>query len=197
MWLWRVGDKRHMIYFIGGAPRVGKSTLCQSVASSEGFGWLSTDLISEVLREAGVKMPEAWDADSESVFEQCERFFPFLERLALGLQSMTQHYLIEGVDFFPRHLASLKHRVELTGVFLGSSQMTPHQVRGGKSLGYAELPETLCEQIAADVPLWSLEIEKEASSAGYPYFDMSEGDFSENLKLAASSLLGHEARHTT
>ena len=102
-----------MIYFIGGAPRVGKSTLCQDIASSEGYGWLSTDLIAEVLREAGVKMPETWDARPESIFEQCERFFPYLERLALGLQSMTQHYVLEGVDFFPRNLASLKDRVEL------------------------------------------------------------------------------------
>ena len=75
--------------------------------------------------------------------------------------------------------------------------MTPQQVRGGKSPGYAELSEILCEQIAADVPLWSLEIENEAVSVGYPYVDMSEGDFSDNLKLAASRLLGQQARHIT
>ncbi|XOV86381.1 MAG: hypothetical protein ACFHX7_15605 [Pseudomonadota bacterium] len=176
-----------MIYFIGGAPRVGKSTLCQMIARSEGFGWLSTDLIAEVLREAGVKLAETWDADPERVRNQCETFFPFLERFSLGLQSMTQHYVIEGVDFLPHQLNDLKSRINLRAIFLGRSIITPQQVRVGKSPGYAQLSESLCKQIAADVPRWSSWVE--AQSDGYTYIDMARGDFDENLKVASSSLL--------
>jgi 2-phosphoglycerate kinase len=39
-----------MIYLIGGAPRVGKSVLCQQVAAKLKIGWISTDLLMEVLR---------------------------------------------------------------------------------------------------------------------------------------------------
>jgi 2-phosphoglycerate kinase len=35
-----------MIYLIGGAPRVGKSTLCQQVSAKLGIGWISTDLLN-------------------------------------------------------------------------------------------------------------------------------------------------------
>jgi len=39
-----------MIYLIGGAPRAGKSILGQRVAVNLKTGWISTDLLAELLR---------------------------------------------------------------------------------------------------------------------------------------------------
>ena len=39
-----------MIYMMGRAPRAGKSILCQHFASKMEIGWISTDLLIQVLR---------------------------------------------------------------------------------------------------------------------------------------------------
>jgi 2-phosphoglycerate kinase len=44
-----------MIYLIGGAPRAGKSILCQQVSAKLKIGWISTDLLVELLRVKGEK----------------------------------------------------------------------------------------------------------------------------------------------
>jgi len=188
-----------MIFFVGGAARTGKSMLCQRLSASEGFGWISTDLISEILREAGIKMPDTWDARPESISSRCDEFFPFLERFVVGVKSMTKNYVLEGVDFLPRHVAALEDRVELNALFLGRSEMTVEAVRQfhGKSPGYAALPEDVCRQIAADIPLWSSWIEGQAQEFGYPYMDMSRTDFSVQLEKALSTLTAIERRHIT
>jgi hypothetical protein len=70
-----------MIYFIGGAPRTGKSLLGQSVAAKLRIGWISTDLLMELLRvkqDEGVKVE--WDASPEAIEANAEWFFPYLER---------------------------------------------------------------------------------------------------------------------
>ena len=40
-----------MIYFVGGAPRVGKSILCQQIAAKLAIGWISTDLLQPQQRQ--------------------------------------------------------------------------------------------------------------------------------------------------
>jgi hypothetical protein len=43
---WRID----MIYLIGGAPRAGKSILGQSTSAKLNIGWISTDLLVDLLR---------------------------------------------------------------------------------------------------------------------------------------------------
>lgn len=62
-----------MIYMIGGAPRVGKSILCQQVSSRLKIGWISTDLLMELLsvkNEEGRKTE--WNAASEAIVSNAE-----------------------------------------------------------------------------------------------------------------------------
>jgi hypothetical protein len=97
-----------MIYFIGGAPRVGKSSLCQRVASKMKIGWISTDLLMEVLRvnlTNGTK--SAWDATPEAIAANAEWFFPYLDRFVWGFNAMADGYVIEGVDFLPSQIQRL------------------------------------------------------------------------------------------
>lgn len=180
-----------MIYFIGGSPRTAKSILCQQIAARLGIGWVSTDLLLDLLREknvAGIKT--RWDADPEAIAAAAEWFFPSLERFVWGVHSMAGSYAIEGVDFLPEHIQRLSARFPVRSVFLGYSQMTLEQFDRfpGRSRGYASLPEEVRRQLAFDIPLWSAYIRQEADRFGCPYIDMSD-DFPSRLKEAEARLL--------
>jgi 2-phosphoglycerate kinase len=175
-----------MIYFIGGAPRAGKSILSQRVSASLRIGWISTDLLMDLLRvknDTGVKVE--WNAAPEAIAAAAEWFFPYLERFVWGVSSLAESYVIEGVDFLPAQVAQLSARYAVRCVFLGCSNMTlEHFDRfPGRSRGYADLPETVRRQIARDVPLWSAFVRQEAERCGIPYIDMS-GDFTSHLSEA-------------
>jgi hypothetical protein len=81
-----------LIYFIGGAPRAGKSILGQQIAAKLRVGWISTDLLLELLRlknDEGIK--RAWDATPEAIAASAEWFFPYLERFVWGVGSLAEH----------------------------------------------------------------------------------------------------------
>lgn len=179
-----------MIYMIGGAPRVGKSILGQQVSAKLKAGWISTDLLMQVLRvknDEGIKT--AWNAASEAVTVNAEWFFPYLERFIWGVSSMADSYVIEGVDFLPAQVSQLSKKYPVRSVFLGYSEMTLESFNQfpGRSPGYGFLPEEMRRQIVHDVPLWSEFIQQEANRFGYPYIDMT-GDFSSRLQEAEARL---------
>ena len=102
-----------MIYLIGGAPRAGKSILGQRLCTTLKVGWVSTDILMELLRvanAAGRKMK--WDAAPEAITAHAEWFFPYLERFVWGVSSMADDYVIEGVPGDVARVA-LVHLVEL------------------------------------------------------------------------------------
>ena len=80
-----------MIYLIGGAPGAGKSILCQQFAAKLNIGWISTDLLMEVLRVKNDKdMQATWNATPEAIMAKAEWFFPCLERFTRGVTSMAE-----------------------------------------------------------------------------------------------------------
>src|SRR5215475_2591695 len=91
-----------MIYLIGGAPRAGKSILGQQISAKLRVGWVSTDLLVELLRvkkDEGVKTE--WNATPEAIKANAEWFYPYLERFIWGVSSLGDNYVIEGLDFLP------------------------------------------------------------------------------------------------
>jgi hypothetical protein len=179
-----------MIYFIGGAPRAGKSILGQQVASKLKIGWVSTDLLAELLRvknEEGVK--NEWNAAPEAINSMAEWFFPYLEKFVWGVSSLAEDYLIEGVSFLPAQVVQLSNQYQILAVFLGCSIMTLESLDQfpGRSLGYSFLSEELRRRIALDVPVWSKFIQRECERFGCSYFDMA-GDFSQRLHEADALL---------
>lgn len=180
------------MYLIGGAPRVGKTILAQQLCTTRSVGWISTDLLMDLLRAAnapGRKMK--WDAAPQAITAAAEWFFPYLERFVWGVSSFTDHYVIEGVDFLPAQVAQLSTQYPIRAVFLGCSRMTLGDFTHfpGPSKGYATLPEAHRRQIVEDVPRWSAFIRQEAERLGYPYVDMA-GDFSQRLIEAERMLTG-------
>ena len=179
-----------MIYLIGGAPRAGKSILAQQFSAKLNISWISTDLLWEVLRVKNVGGPKAeWNAAPEAITAKAEWFFPCLERFVWGVSSLSDSYLIEGVDILPTQVARLSAQYHVRPLFLGCTKMTLERLDHfpGRSPGYAFLPEAMRRQIAQDVPLWSAFVRQEAERFRYPYVDMSD-DFPSRLSEAAALL---------
>ncbi len=179
-----------MIYFIGGAPRAGKSILCQQVCARLKAGWISTDLLYHLLRmkgDEGVKTK--WDATPAAIRTDADWFYPYLEKFTWGASSMAEDYIIEGVSFLPEHIKHLSTKYKLRAIFLGCSRMTleTFDQYPGRSPGYSFLPEDFRRQIVQDVPLWSEFIRQEAERFNYPYIDTA-GDFHQRLREAEDVL---------
>jgi len=179
-----------MMYLVGGAARAGKTILGQQIATKLRIGWVSTDLLLTLLgmtNVAGIKTE--WNAAPAAVTANAEWFFPYLERFVWGVNSMAEHYVIEGVDFLPAQVAQLAAQYQLRAVFLGCSRMTPEDVEQfpGRSRGYHALPEAKRRQIAQDVPPWSEFIRQQAERFGYPYVD-TVSDFPQRLQEAEALL---------
>jgi hypothetical protein len=161
-----------MLYFVGGAPRTGKSILGQRIAASLRIGWISTDLLMELLRVKGDDGVKAeWNAAPEAIAGNADWFFPYLERFAWGVNSLAESYVIEGVDFLPAQAAQLSAQYQIQSVFLGRSKMTLDQFDQfpGHSRGDTSLPEEVRRQFVHDIPLWSAYVHQEARRFGFPY----------------------------
>lgn len=180
-----------MIFLIGGAPRAGKSILAQRVAARLGAGWISTDLLAELLKLNHVEgVTTEWNASPEAIRAHAEWFFPSLERFIWGVSSMAENYVIEGVSFLPEQATKLSTQYQMRAIFLGRAEMSLETLDRfpGRSPGYGYLPEEMRRQIASDVPLWSAFIRQEAGRWGQLYVDVS-GDFAGRLKEAEAALM--------
>lgn len=81
-----------MIYLIGGAARVSKSTLCQKFSERHGFGWISTDILYDTLRVKGEDgMMNEWNAAPEAI---ADWFYPYLQRFIWGIVTVQPKELI-------------------------------------------------------------------------------------------------------
>jgi hypothetical protein len=179
-----------MIYLIGGAPRSGKTNLSQQVAARLKIGYISTDILVDLLRFHDVRGPvNEWDASPEAITAAAEWFYPTLERFVWGVASMADSYVIDGVNFLPDHVMQLSKRYPVQSLFLGSSRMTLEVFDHfpGRSRGYADLPEETRRQFAQDVPRWSEFIRAEAERLGCPYIDTSD-DFAARMGEAEALL---------
>src|SRR5438093_683606 len=109
---------------IGGAPRVGKTLLAERVAQDLHASWISTDVLSTVIRVGVPDLTRIDWGNVNTIAAHTERFFPYLERFIWGVTSLRAPYVIEGVDFLPAQAAQLAHRFGVRSVFLGDSEMT-------------------------------------------------------------------------
>ena len=130
-----------------------------------------------------------WNAAPEAITANAKWLFPYLETFVWAVNSMVEHYVIEGVNFLPTQVAQLAAQYPIRAMFLGCSRMTPATLEQfpGRSRGYSGLPEEFRRQIANDIPLWSEFIRPQSESFGYPYID-TVNDFPKQLTQAESIL---------
>src|SRR6266545_4993748 len=110
-----------ILYLLGGAPRVGKSTLAQRLLAAEGIPWLPSDVVRTVLRRVLPEL-EAVDQDPVDVARLAELMYPHIEQAAEVCVEEAEQFLIEGFELAPTYPARLKAALPATSVracFLG------------------------------------------------------------------------------
>jgi len=126
-----------MIYLIGGAPTVGKSTIAAALARHYGLPWISTDQIRDIMRTVADRgdypklfTPEHYDAErfltefsAEEIarmeLEQGEEVWPAIKQFIEDDYTWKQGFVMEGVNILPHLVARDFARAEqVRAVFL-------------------------------------------------------------------------------
>jgi hypothetical protein len=182
------------LYLVGGAPRVGKSSLAQRLLEIDKIPWLPTDVLRTVLRRV---LPEldAIDQDPVDPSLLAEFMYPHVEQAAEVCAEEAACFLIEGFDVAPSYPARLQAALEQTevrGCFLGHDSFSIEDLasyRGPKpqhrGASRAELREA-----AAWIRRRSRQLRDECGVAGVPYVDVGEFGFEAAMLQARRLLLG-------
>ena len=182
-----------VLMLLGGPPRCGKTLLAQQVAAARGIGWLSTDTIRDVVN---MLMPSLYESGGTGLDPdpEADLFFPFFERSVESCSYLVDEYLIEGVGFMPRHVASIAERIEVRPVFVGMVHVQLDAVLAmeGRNRWHRELDESQLAALPAWIESWSRQIEKECAELDLPYVELS-GGFLVGLDAARQLLLGPDA----
>ena len=184
----------HNLYLIGGAPRVGKSSLARRLLQSDGIPFLPTDVLRTVLRRVLPQL-DAIDQDPVDAWRLAEFMYPHIEQAAEVCAEEAECFLIEGFELSPSHIARLQAALEHTevrGCFLGHGSFSTEDLAGyrgpkpqHRGASRAELGEA-----AAWIRRRSRQLREECGAAGVPYVDVGELGFEAAMLQARRLLLG-------
>ena len=155
-----------MIYLIGGAPRIGKTTLSKIILERNKIPYMPTDLIRGALYKFLNKDLGKWQ-------DRPEFFFPYLADFIRRIDKEYKHdYVIEGDIFLPEQIASLEQS-KIKCVFLGSSNITLDQIKDNDSDSWVHTMDVTRQN---DLPNFIMEksnmFKEEANKYGFAYFDI-------------------------
>lgn len=181
-----------MLYLIGGAPRVGKSTLANLILEKNKIAYVDTDWIVHMLMFAapqlGVKVFTKLNEDEFR--SKAIKFYPFLYQFVKYNQPVIEQYVIEGDSFLPEHVSKLQKEFHIKACFLGSSNLqseillnNPSRNNWIKKLTLKQLND-LCNWIMG----MSNFLKKECSLYKITYFDISK-NYPDQIKKAYQYLL--------
>jgi 2-phosphoglycerate kinase len=202
------------VYFIGGAPRVGKSTLALKVSEHMPLPHASTDSIRSSVRQTTTPeaTPDLFYLDSLNADEanmaklmrhhsvdiiaaadaEAAAVWPAVEALAHSKLGEGKSVLIEGVAVLPSLLATLE--LPYSAVFLGNQSADHTQIICDYAKHHPDTwlgslqPDTV-EAFAEFSRAYSAHTQREAQKYNLPYFEMSTGSFPEAIVAARQRLL--------
>jgi 2-phosphoglycerate kinase len=155
-----------MIYLIGGAPRVGKTTLAKMIMVRKQIPFLCTDLVRDAINEAFPNL----NITSSEWKERAKNFEPVFKSLIKNSKASFTDFVVEGDIFFPAQVDGLKDK-DVKCCYLGIGQNGEQK----------------------DIPEWvisrSEELKEECSKYAIAYFDVSK-DREAQLERAYSELIG-------
>ncbi len=194
------------LYFVGGAPRCGKSILLNNLVSTEGLESLSTDRLRHAVQSMVNEQDEPAlfanasprGASAERVDRQNQESL-VVWRAVLGyvehyLQYSNTKLLVEGVAVLPAEVRTFESiHGPVRAIFVGNQdpEQAQHLMRYAQEHAHDWLREWSEQRVAKFVEFrvaMSSWLENEASIHDYPYIEMS-GDFDAQCNKAKSALL--------
>jgi hypothetical protein len=185
----------HIVYLVGGAPRVGKSSLAQRLLAIDGIPWLPADVIRTVVRRV-VPEVDAADQDPVDAAALAEVMYPHIEQAAEVCAEEADRFLIEGFELAPSYPIRLRAALggtEIRACFLGHASFSAADLagyRGPKPQAESDLsPEDLRES-ASWIRRRSIQLRQECADLRVPYVDVGEAGFEVAMAEARRLLLG-------
>ena len=181
-----------MLYLIGGASRVGKSTLANRILEKEKIAYLDMDWIVHMLMfsapQLGISYASAFTLDA--FIDKAEKFYPYLYQFVKYNQPVVDRYVVEGDSILPNHVSQLQKEFDVRACFLGASHISPEIFVKYKSknnwitnLNNSQLHE-LCSWIM-DISTY---LESECARLHIRYFDVSK-NYTDKVEQAYRHLL--------
>jgi 2-phosphoglycerate kinase len=201
------------VYFIGGAPRVGKSTLAEGFLATHPMAFAATDDLRANLRrtitpeaEPDLYYLDSLNADEANMARlmrnetaeiiaaadrEAHIVWRAVESLVRQTTEIGQDILIEGVAALPQLVAQLD--VPTTAVYLGNQSAGHTHI----ILNYAQrhpeswlgsLKPATIEAFAAFTRAYSAHAAEQARACGFPYIEMSTANFDISLTKALNTL---------
>ena len=156
--------------------------------------WLSTDIVKTVLRTVVREIDELdrGHADPDLV---AERMYPFLERTADVALDQCETFLMEGAEWFPRHVAALDatlQDISLRACFLGNVTYSHADLAAyhGVNRWHDWVLEEERQGMPAWIRSWSDRLRAECEEWGEPYVDVGDLGFHEAMAAAERTLVG-------
>lgn len=203
-----MADGERMIYLIGGAPAVGKSTGAESIAGRLRVPWISTDQIRDIMRTTADRhrfselfSPSGYSAEGycaefstrrliEMEIAQSEAAWPGIRRFIRDDYTWTKGFVVEGVNILPRSVArDFGGDPSVRVVFLAASDK--RQIRDVvHTRGMWAAPDSYPDAVKDREVIWawslSQMIEAEARELRYPVVHMRRR--SDDVELVARAL---------
>lgn len=159
-----------MIYLIGGAFRIGKTTLAKRILKEEGIPYISTDILRNSLYKfLGRDFPKKW-------VDRPAEFWPYLSDFIKRAKSKyADGLVIEGDIFLPEQISGILDD-NIRCCFVGSSNITLDQIKHDSPDNWVN---TQTPEEQAYLPQSIMDISKmikdDAEKYGFKYFDVAQG----------------------
>lgn len=182
------------LYLVGGAPRVGKSTLAQRLLHGDGIPWLPTDTIRTVLRRV-LRDLDALDQDPVDPVLLAEFMYSHIEQAAEVCAEEAETFLIDGFELAPWYRDRLRADlpgIEVRACFLGHETFSAVDLadyHGPKPQHEATMSVAELEAAAAWIRARSRQLRNECRDAGLFYVDVAEAGFETAMSEARQALL--------
>jgi hypothetical protein len=124
----------HIVYLVGGAPRVGKSVLAQRLLATDRIPWLPTDVIRTVVRRV-VPDVDAADQDPVDATALSEVMYPHIEQAAQVCAAEADRFLIEGFELAPSYPVRLRAALAGTEILRASLGTVPSRLKTSLGTG--------------------------------------------------------------
>lgn len=170
-----------MLYFLGGAPRSGKSMVARKLLLAKHLPYFPTDCLMMGLRNG---LPEL-GLPSGDPRGTGERLWAVVRAMAMSLHWTGETYLLEGDLLLPEYIATLRPAVggQLRACWLGYADIDvaakATQLRtfpAGPNDWLGEATESDIHRLLTRMRTYSAELRAACTENNFPYYDGS-GDF--------------------